>query len=301
MRSLACTGLLLLAFHAEAKPSSEPGFLRRGEFEVPEASQGVGVDSKHFYAVDDRAIAKYTKSGELVARWEGPVDGPIVHLDSAVVLDGRIYCAHSNYPRFPMTSSIEIWDADTLEHVGSHSLGVRLGSLTWIDRHAGHFWGVFAGYDRIGYNPDGSDAGRVYGGTLNTTLARFDADWQVLESWVFPPELLERFSPMSNSGGSWGPDGHLYLTGHDRPELYRVRLPRAGSLLQLDAVFPLEIRGQGIAWDRSEPGTLFGVVRAARSELARDARKNRVVVFARVPAVDDPETPTPSSLPRAHR
>jgi hypothetical protein len=277
-------------------------FRRSAEFEVPEATQGVGVDAQHFYAVDDRTITKYTKDGELVAKWEGPPGGSIVHLDSAVVLDERIYCAHSNYPRFPMTSSIEIWDAGTLEHVGTHSLGVRLGSLTWLDRHAGHFWGVFAGYDRSGRNPDGSDADRPYGGTLNTTLVRFDADWQVLESWVFPPSLLERFAPMSNSGGSWGPDGHLYLTGHDRPELYRVRLPRAGSLLELDAVFPLEIRGQGIAWDRSQPGMLYGVVRATRSELTQGVRANRVVVFELVPAVGAPDASPPGSPPQAlHR
>ncbi|NIR39319.1 MAG: hypothetical protein GWO22_26155, partial [Actinobacteria bacterium] len=52
-----------------------------------------------------------------------------------MVLDGKIYCAHSNYRYFPMTSSIEVWDADTLEHIGSHSIGIRLGSLTWLDKH----------------------------------------------------------------------------------------------------------------------------------------------------------------------
>ena len=31
---------------------------------------------------------------------------------------------------------------------------------------------------------------------------------------------------MSNSGGSWGPDGFLYLTGHDPAEIYKMRLPK---------------------------------------------------------------------------
>jgi hypothetical protein len=42
------------------------------------------------------------------------------------VIDGKIYAAHSNYRFFPMTSSIEVWDARTMEHVGSHSIGIRL-------------------------------------------------------------------------------------------------------------------------------------------------------------------------------
>ena len=56
---------------------------------------------------------------------------------------------------------------------------------------------------------------------------------------------------MSNSGGSWGPDGFLYLTGHDLEEVYKVRLPTAGSTLELVTTIPMTVRGQGIAWDRS--------------------------------------------------
>ena len=33
-----------------------------GEFAVPEANQGVGVDAKHFYSVDNQAIGKYDKT-----------------------------------------------------------------------------------------------------------------------------------------------------------------------------------------------------------------------------------------------
>ena len=52
------------------------------------------VDAEHFCAVDDRTIAKYTKAGNLVAKWEGPATGPISHLDSATIIDGKIYAAH---------------------------------------------------------------------------------------------------------------------------------------------------------------------------------------------------------------
>ena len=71
---------------------------------------------------------------------------------------------------------------------------------------------------------------------------------------------------MSNSGGSWGPDGFLYLTGHDPAELYRMRLPKAGSVLELVEIIPMNIRGQGIAWDRSQPGVIYGIIRATAKE-----------------------------------
>ena len=68
-------------------------------------------------------------------------------------------------------------------------------------------------------------------------------------------------SPMSNSGGSWGPDGYLYCTGHDRPEVYVLKVPDKGSVLELAETVPLPILGQGIAWDRSRPGLLYGIRR----------------------------------------
>ena len=267
--------------------ASEEKFTQTGEFDIPEAHQGVGVDADHFYAVDNRSIAKYTKAGELVAKWEGSSDGPIIHLDSAVVIHGKIFAAHSNYRFLPMTSSIEVFDAETLQPIESHSLGIRLGSLTWIDWHDGHWWGTFANYDNEARNPDGTNAGVPYGGKINTTLVKFDRRWRVLQGWIFPVELLDQFGDMSNSGGSWGPDGFLYLTGHDLPLLYKVKIPDAGSILEVVETFPLNVRGQGIAWDRSNPGVLYGIIRANDEEEAA-GQSDRVVVF------DSPLQPTPS-------
>jgi hypothetical protein len=247
-------------------------------FNIPEANQGVGVDNDFFYAIDNRTIAKYTKGGQLVSKWQGAADGPIVHLDSAAVVDGKIYCAHSNYRTFPMTSSIEVWDAQTLEHIGSHSLGIRYGSLTWLDKQDGVWWGTFANYDKTGQLPDGSDTTTPYGGKINTLVAKFDKDWQVVESWILPKALLDRFADMSNSGGSWGPDGALYLTGHDPAEVYRMRFPEAGSVLEVDQIIPANIRGQGIAWDRSQNAVLYGIIRATSAE-ASQGLTHRVVVF----------------------
>jgi hypothetical protein len=229
--------------------------------------------------VHNRIIAKYDKkTGTLAGKWEGPKDGPIVHLDSALVMNGKIFAAHSNYPEWPMTSSLEIWDAATLMHIGSHSFGINWGSLTWVDFYNGHWWMTFANYDRLfghGKTP--------YGHKAATQMIKFTADFRFVEAWVMPKAILDKFEAMSNSGGSWGPDGYLYLTGHDPAEVYKMRLPKAGSVLELVETIPANIRGQGIAWDRSDRGVIYGIIRATREERASGV-SNKVTVFRMVDA-----------------
>ena len=271
LRPFLFTAALALGLAPDSQAAT--AFEQIAELAVPEANQGVGVDERYFYAVDNQAIAKYDKAtAKLVDKWQGPRDGPIVHLDGAMLMDGKLYAAHSNYPGWPMTSSVEIFDADTLEHVGTHSFGVRWGSLTWVDWHDDHWWMTFANYDQKigpGQTP--------YGGKANTVVIEMTAAFEPVRSWTLPKEVLDRFEDMSNSGGSWGPDGFLYLSGHDPAEVYKMTLPEAGSVLKLVEIVPLNIRGQGIAWDRSEPGVIYGIIRATALERAAGTG-NRVTV-----------------------
>ncbi len=264
----------LLVFSAVAESRAEPVLEQVGEFNIPEANQGVGVDAQYFYAIDNQTIAKYDKkTGKLVKKWQGDKSGPIQHFDSAMVMEGKIYLAHSNYPEWPMPSSLEIVDTETMEHVGSHSFGIQWGSLTWVDWRDGHWWMTFANYDRL-LGPNKTP----YGHKANTVLVKMTNDFRPMESWTLPKVLLDKFEDMSNSGGSWGPDGSLYLSGHDPAELYRMRFPKAGSVLELADVIPMNIRGQGIAWDRSEPGVIYGIVRATAKEKAAGG-EHKVTVF----------------------
>lgn len=222
------------------------------QFEVSNARQGVAVDAGHFYAVNNFAISKHDKStGAAIAQWAGRAEGePLIHLDSLMELDGRLYASHSNYPVSPMTSSVEVWDAGTMQHVSSHSFGINRGSLTWLDRHDGFWWAAFANYDKV-------QNGQMvpYGHTNNTQVVKLDDDFRILQAWTLPLDMLDRMRPMSNSGGSWGPDGMLYLTGHDLGEIYVMRIPDAGSTLSWIATVRTPVlEGQGIAWDRSMPG-----------------------------------------------
>lgn len=225
-------------------------------FKAPEAHQAVAVDSNYFYAISSTAIGKYDKdTGEKVDYWPSSDSTDLVHLDSGVIRNGKLYAAHSNYPSIPMTSSVEIWNSRTMKHIGSHSFGIRRGSLTWIDRYKGYWWGVFAHYDEF-EKETGKD-------NRWTTLVKFNDNWQEMESWVFPGNLLDKFGTKSNSGGSWGADGRLYLSGHDRAELYIVELPNAGSVIQHVKTVPIENEGQGIAWDRSEENIIYTIKRSS--------------------------------------
>jgi hypothetical protein len=229
-------------------------------FKADEARQGVAVSERYLYAIDNSRIGAYDRrTGRRAFGWTGdPALFP--HLNSCSLHGAELVCASSNYPAVPMSSSIERFDAATLRHVGSHSLGPGTGSLTWIDRHEGSWWAGFANYDGRGGEP-----GR---GHQYTTIVRMDDAFRRTGAWLFPASVLELFKPYSNSGGVWGDDGRLYLTGHDRAEVYALRLPEAGSVLVHEATIGIGTAGQAIAWDRHAPRTLWSINRATREVVA---------------------------------
>jgi hypothetical protein len=229
----------------------------------------VAVDAGHFYGIGNYVVGKYDKrTGARVAEWTSPRGGPVVHLNGGLVQDGVLVLAHSNFPQVPMASSVEFFDPATLRPVRSLSLGLRHGSLTWAERRGGDWWACFAHYNDQGFEP-GRDQ-------RWTHVARFDADWQIRESWLFPPQVVATWGKSSCSGGSWGTDGLLYVTGHDARELYVLRLPRMGSVLEYVTTIDVPFEGQSWAWDPAEERTIYGIV-----------RRTREVVVARIPALPD--------------
>src|SRR5262249_25104751 len=53
-----------------------------------------------------------------------------------------------------------------------------------------------------------------------SNVIAFDSDWRRTAAWVFPSTVLDRLAPHAAPGGAIGPDGWLYLLGHERPEMY---------------------------------------------------------------------------------
>jgi len=259
---MRAAALLLLAAAAPPPLAGTAETLRR--LPAPEARQGVAVGPASLYAVANYRIARYNKaSGARLALWEGD-PGRYPHINSCAVIGADLVCAASNYPAVPQASSVEFFDPLTLAHRRTVSLGQGIGSLTWVDRHAGAWWATFANYDGKGGEP-----GRDHRYTL---LVKFDDAWRRSESWSFPASVLDRLAPMSVSGGGWGPDDRLYVTGHDRPELYTLALPDGGATLDHVATYAIEAEGQAIDWDEAQPGILYGI-----------ARKTAAILEMRVP------------------
>jgi hypothetical protein len=222
-------------------------------FQTKEAHQGVAVGKNHFFTINTKSIAKYSKaSGEFISEWKD-TSNQIIHFDGGVVVKEKLYCAHSNYPGIPMTSSIEIFDINSLKHIASHSFGIKYGSCTWADNFKDSWWVCFSNYDKF--------ETEINKGTRWTLLVEFDENWNELESWTFPENIIAELKPMSCSGGSWGPDGNLYVTGHDSAKVYVLQLPETGSVLRYIKTIEVELKGQGIAWDRFDTNTFYGIFR----------------------------------------
>lgn len=248
----------LLAFFAlagavlAAEPAATGHFEELRRIPATEARQGVAADADALFVISNHAIGRYAKaSGERTAAWSCPEGEPLIHLNAGIVRDGRLYCAHSNYPGVPNLSSVEIWDAATLRHVGTHSFGRADGSFTWLDRRDGRWIACFVHYGKKGGEPGRDPAW--------TRLVEYDDDWRETGGWAFPAGLVARIGARgySFSGGAMGPGGYLYVTGHDAPELYVLAFPDAGPTLRWVATIPIPAEGQAFGWDPVEPGVIY--------------------------------------------
>lgn len=260
---------LTLAFALQAAPLApgpvsppSAGFQTVRRY-ASKASQGVAVGAHDLYAVSNSNIVRLDKkTGEKRGEWAGE-RSRFPHINSCAVIGRDLVCASSNFPGTPQVSTVEFFDPMTLAHRKSVSLGLGTGSITWVDRKDGFWWAMFANYDAKGGEPPRDHR--------HTTLVKFDDQWRRLEGWALPTAILERIKPMSISGGGWGPDGRLYLSGHDLPELYVVALPNGGGVLDHLETLRMEAEGQAIDWDESDKGSLYGITRRTREILRMTA------------------------------
>jgi hypothetical protein len=222
-------------------------WVRTREIPSEDAFQAAAATETHVYAINNRRIAKHDReTGEQVAVSTGEAE----HLNSGFFWDGKLYCAHSNFPKRPESSDIRVLDPETMELTVWKDFGESDGSLTWAIRHDDQWWCMFAFY--------GDENAKGY-------LARFDDQWQETGRWLFPSEVIEKLGSMSVSGGLWWEDGFLVTSHHER-ELHKVKLPEDGSTLVYVETVPAPFWGQGIAHD-PVTGGLIGIDRPARKLL----------------------------------
>jgi alkaline phosphatase D len=240
--------------------AAEPTWVPARRVEAFEAHQAAAADAHYFYAITNSQVARYDRSsGQRV----DSSTGAALHLNSGFLFQGRLYCAHSNYPRLPEHSEIKVLDLESMELDTFHDFGESDGSLTWAVRHEDHWWCNFAYYD--------DQQQKSY-------VVQFDEAWQELRRWTYPAALLRRLGNYSLSGGLFL-DGLLVATGHDERELYRLRVPAESGELQFLGTERIPFTGQGFSLDPLTGG-LIGIDRARKQ-----------LILARPPAAElDPAT-----------
>ena len=226
------------------------GFLLGAEWKAarkvpaPEAHQAAAADKDFIYAITSRAVAKYDrKTGQRVAVSTGAAR----HLNSGFFWKGKLLCAHSNYPLKPERSEIKALDVGTMKLATFKDFGNSGGSLTWVLRKDGHWWCNYALY--------GADNPKTF-------LAKYDDQWRELARWTYPEKVISQLGRYSLSGGIWRGD-ELWVTGHDDPVAFRLRLPKAGKELEYLGKHSVPFTGQGFAND-PVTGGLIGISRAKR-------------------------------------
>ncbi|HEY2416073.1 MAG TPA: hypothetical protein VGI40_27775 [Pirellulaceae bacterium] len=230
-----------------------PAWSVKSSLEAPEAHQAAAADDEFVFAIASKVVAKYDRrSGAKIAVSAGEAE----HLNSGFLQDGKLYCAHSNYPKTPERSEIKVLDTQAMRLSTFKDFGNYGGSLTWAVCERGRWWCNFARY--------GNDNSQTF-------LVEFDEQWRELRRWTYPADVIRHIGQMSLSGGLWR-EGCLLVTDHDHPILYQLRLPDEGNELAFVATQSVPFTGQGIAAD-PVTGGLVGINRAKRQILfaERDA------------------------------
>lgn len=209
-----------------------------------EAHQAAAADENFVYAITNKSVAQYDRrTGQRIAVSAGEAQ----HLNSGFVWEGKLFCAHSNYPKIPEVSEIKLLELESMQLSTFKHFGNFGGSLTWAVHQDDHWWCNFARY--------GSD-------NMGTFVVKFDADWNEKGRWTYPAAVIDKLGRYSLSGGIWY-DGDLLVTGHDDPLVFRLRLPTRGTVLELIDTQAVPFTGQGFASD-VHTGGLVGINRAKR-------------------------------------
>lgn len=242
------TILLILPLAAAAEESAlrlVPGWQTTRTFDSPFATQAAAADEKFFYAISNTVVAQYDRTtGQLVTQGTAP---DAKHLNSGFVWQGRVYCAHSNYPQLPEESEIRVFDPQT----GQLSLFQRFedpaGSIVWCLKRGKHWWCCFAHYGEH---------------NRRTVLIRYADGWVETGRWTFPEQVIADWDGMSASGGVF--DGETLLVSHHHFRvLYRLRIPEQAGVLEFVEALSCPFPGQGIAVD-PVTGGLIGIDRPRR-------------------------------------
>lgn len=237
--------LTALVAEGESKLALKPGYKAVVDgLKTEHATQAAAATEKHVFAVSSTTVAMFDRAtGKLLAASTDKAE----HLNSAFVWKGKVYCAHSNYPKKPETSEIRVYDPETNKLSVFHEFKDPPGSLVWNVHDGKHWWCCFAHYQED---------------NAKTILIRMSDGFKEEQRWTFPKKVVDDWDKMSASGGVW--DGDTLLVSHHHYKvLYRLKVPKVGKELELVEALECPFPGQGIAAD-PKTGGLVGIDRGAR-------------------------------------
>jgi hypothetical protein len=240
----------------ESKLQLRPGWFATPSFTSEYATQAAAADKRFVYAVSNTHVARYDRDNKKLLGAGTMPDAK--HLNSAFVWKGKVYSAHSNYPKVPEESDIRVFDPSDDSLKMHHRFVKPPGSLVWCVRDPDDrfWWCCFAHY---------KDA------NSRTLLAKLDDQFQEKARWTFPKSVVDDWDNMSASGGIW--DGKTLLVSHHHFKvLYRLGIPKEGQELELVEALACPFPGQGIAIDPNVRGGLVGIDRGKR-EIVFAAKK----------------------------
>ena len=243
MNALTISLGIFFALHFETSLPLTPGYKQQSFIPSIHAVQAAAADEQFAYAISNNKVAQYDrKTSELKKLSTGDAE----HLNSGWIWKGKIYCAHSNFPKLPEKSHLRVYGPDTGKLTIHHSFTKSLGSLTWAIRDPENkfWWCCFAYYQK--------DNSKTY-------LAKMDDEFKELQRWSFPEKVVKDWDNASASCGIW--DGNtLLVTHHHFRVLYRLKVPKEGGVLEFVAALSSPFPGQGIAYDPVTQG-LVGIHR----------------------------------------
>jgi hypothetical protein len=232
----------------DSKLPLRSGWMTTSSFKSEHATQAAAADERFVYAVSNTHVARYDRENNKLVGAGTMADAK--HLNSAFVWKGKVYCAHSNYPKTPEESDIRIFDPKDDSLKMHHRFVNPPGSLVWCvrDPEDRFWWCCFAHYKKA---------------NTKTLLAKMDDKFDELGRWSFPKTVVDDWDDMSASGGIWDRKT-LLVSHHHFKVLYRLRFPDKGSELELVEALACPFPGQGIAVDPSVREGLVGIDRAKR-------------------------------------
>ncbi|MEM7478002.1 MAG: glycerophosphodiester phosphodiesterase family protein [Planctomycetota bacterium] len=242
LRYSLCLVTFFALLQGPNETSAQSNWQSFAEIPAPEAFQAAAADEEFVYAISSKQVAKYDRgTGKRIALSSGEAQ----HLNSGFLWQDQLLLAHSNYPKTPEKSEIKSLDLESMDLSTFHDFGNYGGSLVWVVRNKEDWWCNFAKYGEKNFQ---------------TFLVRFDQDWKETGRWTYPKTVIRELGGYSLSGGLWA-GNELLATGHDKPKLYRLRLPKAGRVLEFVGRDEVPFSGQGFAIDGATGG-LVGIHRA---------------------------------------